>query len=116
MSKFRNFIAPALVSMSALMLSAPATATVVQVDVGKILKLGTYADFGNGDVGVWVQTSSSTCDGFWFRTTETNGKEIYAQLLAAQLTQKPMMIYAHDELLWTATSSHFCKISLVIEK
>ena len=92
----------------------PANAAVVGNNIGLIVRLGTYADYGNGDVGVWVQTPWSNCDGFWFRTTEANGKEIYAQLLSAQLAQKPMYIYAHEELLWSGTSSHFCKISLVM--
>ena len=113
----KNMLAGAVLLLTAIagFTIPPVEAATLSFDVGRILKLGTYADFGNGDVGIWVEHATSTCEGFWFRTTETNGKEIYAQLLAAQMSQKPMRLYARDDLLWSATASRFCKLSLVID-
>ena len=95
--------------------SVPANATTVSINVGQIVRLQEYVTFGNGDVAVWTQTTASGCDGFWFRTTELNGKEIFAHLLAAHLAQESMNFTVYDDQLWSGTGSRFCRIYSVGE-
>jgi hypothetical protein len=87
-----------------------ADAGTVSAQVGRITKVMTYTTFGDGDVAVWTEYQAPGCDGFWFRTTERNGKEIYAQLIAAQHTEKSVGLVAYDDQLWTGTASRFCRI------
>jgi hypothetical protein len=97
---------------AALLLGASfaANAALVQGEVGQVTRMRTYTTFGHGDVIVWVQTPPAGCDGFWFRTTELNGKEVFAQILASQKTQSPMFLSGYDDQLWTGSGSRFCKL------
>ena len=93
--------------------SFAANAALVQGEVGQVTRMRSYTSFGNGDVVVWVQSPPAGCDGFWFRTTEPNGREIFAQLLASQKTQLPMFLTGYDDQLWTGSGSRFCKLYAV---
>jgi hypothetical protein len=89
---------------------ASASAAFVSIEAGLVTRLRTYSSFGNGDVVIWVQNLPSGCDGFWLRTTEPNGKEMFAQLLAAQKARSPVYISGHSELVWPGSASVFCRI------
>jgi len=97
--------------LSILILLVPAAhAAIVSANATRITRVMAYTSFGNGDIAVWAQGLAQGCDGYWFRTTEINGKEIYAQFMVAQQTQQPLWIWADDAQIWTGTSSRFCKI------
>ena len=93
--------------------SFAANAGLIQGEVGQVTRLRTYTGFGNGDVILWVQNPPAGCDGFWFRTTELNGKEIFAQVLASQKTQSSMYLIGYDDQMWNGSASHFCKLYVV---
>jgi hypothetical protein len=101
----------AAIAVSLLGAGVSATAAYVSGDVGQVTRLRTYSTFGNGDVLVWVQTPPSGCEGFWFRTTEQNGKEMMAQMLAAQQGGSAMYFTGHTDQLWPgSTTGAFCKL------
>jgi hypothetical protein len=93
--------------------SFTANAALVQGEVGQVTRMRAYSGFGSGDVVLWVQNPPAGCDGFWFRTTELNGKEIFAQVLASQKTQSPMFLTGYDDQLWGGSGSRFCKLYAV---
>jgi hypothetical protein len=105
--EFLKLAAAATVLMGA---SATALAAYVQAEVGLVTRMRTYNAYGTGDVVLWVQNAPPGCDGFWFRTTEPNGKEMFAQILAAQKTQSSMYITGYSDQAWPGTASVFCKI------
>jgi len=90
--------------------SLGANAGVVSFTAGRITNMLTYTTYGNGDIAIFTQFNAPGCDGVWFRTTEQNGKEIYAQLVAAQLAEKPMSMLVYDDQLWSGSASRFCRI------
>lgn len=90
--------------------SGIAHAAYVSGDVGLVTRMRTYTGYGTGDVVVWVQNAPSGCDGFWFRTSEPNGKEMFAQILASQKTNSPMYFTGHSESPWPGSASVFCKL------
>lgn len=89
---------------------ATASAAYVAIEAGLVTRMRTYNSFGSGDVVLWVQNAPSGCDGFWFRTTEPNGKEMFAQILSAQKTQSSVYITGHSESAWPGSASNFCKV------
>jgi hypothetical protein len=90
-----------------------AMAAYVSGDVGLVTRLRTYTSYGNGDVVLWVQNAPSGCDGFWFRTTEANGKEMFAQILASQKTNTSMYFAGYSDQVWPGSASIFCKLYAV---
>ena len=95
------------IARAALLLGASfaANAALVQGEIGQVTRMRAYSDFGNGDVVLWVQNPLAGCDGFWFRTTELNGKEFFAQILASQKTQLPMFLTADDDQIWPGSAA-----------
>jgi hypothetical protein len=102
-----------LISLFLVLMIPVANATVVYVNVGRVTKVITYTTFGNTDVTVATQNRPPGCDGFWFRSNEPNGKEIFSQLMIAQQTQQALDVYAYDDQIWTGSASRFCRIYAV---
>jgi hypothetical protein len=98
------------IAIFGLSVCATAAAEYVGLDVGMVTRMRTYTSIGNGDVVLWVQNLPPGCDGFWFRTTEPNGKEMFAQVLAAQKTQSSLYFTGHTDNVWPGSNSIFCKI------
>jgi hypothetical protein len=90
--------------------SVTAFAAYVQAEVGLVTRMRTYNSYGTGDVVLWVQNAPSGCDGFWFRTTEPNGKEMFAQILASQKSQSSLYFTGYSDQAWPGSASVFCKI------
>jgi hypothetical protein len=88
-------------------------AAVVSIEIVRVTRVQTYTDFGTNDVVVYAQPLPAGCDGFWFRTSEMDGKEIFAQLLIAQQTQQAMTFWAYDNLIWPGSTARFCKLYAV---
>ena len=102
-------------AMAAILLgsSIGAFAAYISAEVGVVTRLRTYTGYGNGDVLLWVQNAPPGCDGFWFRTTEPNGKEMFAQILAAQKTNSSMYFSGFTDQVWPGSASVFCKLYTV---
>jgi hypothetical protein len=94
--------------------SAPVVnAEIIQGEVGLVTRMRTYTTFGNGDVILYVQNPLAGCDGFWFRTSESNGREVFAQILVSEKTQVSLYLTAYDDQLWTGSAARFCKLYAV---
>jgi hypothetical protein len=105
--------AKVLVFALSVIASVPAQAAYLDLNVGIVTHIYTYATFGDGDVGFRVQNPPATCVGFWFRMTDPGGKAVFAQILAAQQTQQPLRIGAYDDQLWTGSGDRWCRIASV---
>jgi len=103
-----------LCAFAGLALAAAAHAVTIPAQVGEIMGVWIYTEYGGGDVVVEVQTPPSGCaNGYWLRMSDPGAKATYAALLAAYHAKTHMRIDGHGDQLWAGSSGQYCRIYAV---
>lgn len=108
-----RMLARLLQCLSVLLLTSTVHGAVVSTAPGTINTLQTYSEAGGGDVTFVTTTTFSGCDGFWLRPTDAGFKALYAALTMAYATQTPVMVFAHNDSIWTGSGSPFCRVYMI---
>jgi hypothetical protein len=104
----------AVTAISTLSVSVPAQAAYVDANVGLVTRIFTYSTHGTGDIAISVQNPGVGCQhGYWLRMTDAGAKNIYAQILAYQLAEKPLRIGGYSDQRWTGSTGDYCRIDFV---
>ena len=83
----------------------------------KIKRLISYADFGNGDVYVELESKVAGCpSGYYVNRDDKGFNNNFSMLLAAYQAQSSIYIYAYDSTKWAGSSAQVCKIYSVMYK
>ena len=85
----------------------------VTVNIGTLTRMWVHGTFGNGDVWFVGTTGGGSCQAFWLRASDPGVKNMYAVLLAARTAGRPVLVYAHDDQLWSGSGSPSCRVEAV---
>lgn len=95
--------------VSALGISAGAGAMVL-TPVVNVTRIQSYTEYGDGDVVFDVDTAVAGCNGFWLRPIDKGFKQTFAVLLMAKASGIPVVVYAHDDQLWSGSTDKYCRV------
>lgn len=88
-------------------------ATAVTANIGVLTRMYVHGTFGNGDVWFVGTTGGGLCQAFWLRASDPGLKNMYALLLAARTTGRPVLVYAHDTELWSGSGTPSCRVEAI---
>jgi hypothetical protein len=90
-------------------------AATVTANIGLLTRMWVHATFGSGSGDVWFvgTTGGGSCQAFWLRGADIGVKNLYAVLLAARATGRPVLVYANDNELWSGSGSPSCRVEAI---
>lgn len=100
-----------LVTLSLLAIEARATA--FTANIGVLTRMYVHGTFGSGDVWFVGSTGAGLCQAFWLRASDPGVKNMYALLLAARTTARPVLVYTHDTELWSGSGTPSCRVEAI---
>jgi hypothetical protein len=110
----RNLRGLVLIPLAAF--ASVADATIYTASASAIVRVDTYTQFGSGDVIITLANNSlaASCPyGFWMRGTDAGTKTAAAQMMAAQLADKQVVIAADTSIIWSGSGSAACLVWMV---
>lgn len=96
-----------------LLVGSEARTATVNGNVGVLTRMYVQATFGNGDVGFVASSSLGSCQSFWLKSGDAGFKNMYALILTARATQRPLLVWASDNELWSGSSIPSCRIEAI---
>jgi hypothetical protein len=94
--------------------SQPVTATIVYTSDVTVTEFSTFGDYGDGDVIFKVTSPASGCaSGYWLRPSDGGFKSLLASIMLAQATNSTIRVAAHDDSLWSGSSSAYCRVDYI---
>jgi hypothetical protein len=112
--KLHKQVSLTLLAIASAMPASPAPAAIVASAQGVISQYKVFPEFGGGDVIFHFDgTLPSGCDGFWLRPTDAGFKQTFSTLVTAYTTKMPLYVWAHNDSIWTASSSNYCRVYML---
>jgi hypothetical protein len=102
-----------IVALAAALTTAVSQATPVTANIGTLTRMWVHSTYGNGDVWFVGATGSGSCAAFWLRASDLGMKNLYTVLLAARAAGRPVVVYAHDDQLWSGSGTPSCRVEAV---
>lgn len=105
-----------LLSLLFFVTSLGANAAVSQAHDGgtiltKITEIGSYSEFGGGDVYIKVQNPSSHCDAYWIRPSDPGFQSNLSMALSAFHAKSNVKVFGLRDELWNgSTGVKFCRV------
>lgn len=103
-------VCAAITLAAGLLIDTVGQAAPVTANIGTLTRMWVHATFGNGDVWFVGTSSGGSCQAFWLRAADLGMKNMYAVLLSARATNRPILVYAHDDQLWGGSGSPSCRV------
>jgi hypothetical protein len=110
--KFRAIGRCILVVLVAVMLSPPASATVV-ASSGTIVTIITYPNYGNGDFTFRLSSQPAGCYGFWVSPSQPGFTTTIAYILKAHAAGESIVAGGDNAQIWGGSGSSYCKLDYV---
>ena len=106
--KIKQSAVGALAALS--VFAAGAAQAAVLTLTGAITDIGTYTDYGSGDVFVRLDVTATGCDAFWIRGSDVGRDSVYSFILSSYMANKSVKLYAEDGDLWGGSGLSTCRI------
>lgn len=87
----------------------------ITAPVSTVTRVGSYNQFGNGDVTFSIANPIQECsDGYWFTKSDPGFQANLSMVIAAHQTKTPVIVTALPEQMWSGSSSgKFCKLYVI---
>ena len=120
MDKFRylqgisRYIKSSLV-LALFLCSSIASAQVVSTGVTKIYNISSYAEFGSGDMIVYVDAPHANCSsGFWLSPDDPGFYSNLSLVLSGFQNQTNVKLLGNDDQIWPGSpTGTFCRLYMV---
>ena len=78
--------------------------------------MGTYSEYGNGDISFQVESPVSGCNsGFWIGGGDPGAKYLLSILLSAKHSGSEVVIYGDKDRLWAGSGGEVCHVYCIVE-
>jgi hypothetical protein len=111
MRKMSGTVPAALMLLALIALESRAAA--VSQNIGVVTQMWAHATFGGGDVYFAGTTGAGSCQAFWLRASDSGFKNLYAVLITARATSRPVRVYAYDNELWGGSGTPTCRVEAI---